>query len=160
MEPTREFSSLQRKILQIIQDSIPDSPSPFACMARQLGVQEQFVLDFLQDLQKNGYIRRFGATLRHQEAGYDCNVMVAWLVEDGRDMDEISTIVSARDEITHCYKRRSCPDWPYNLYTMVHGKSREECLRVVEQISQATGISQYELLFSEGELKKTSMRYF
>jgi DNA-binding Lrp family transcriptional regulator len=160
MQPSSRaaFDTIQRKILQMVQDDLPDSPVPFAVIAESLGVDEQYVLDFLRSLAEDGSIRRFGATLRHQEAGYGCNVMVAWRVD--RDMERISRIMTARPEITHCYQRASCPEWPFNLYTMVHGKSSEDCQRVVQELREATGIESFEMLYSEDELKKTSMRYF
>jgi DNA-binding Lrp family transcriptional regulator len=153
-----DFDTIQRRILQMVQDDLPDSPVPFAVIAESLGVDEQYVLQFLRGLKKDGSIRRFGATLRHQEAGYGCNVMVAWRVDE--DMERISRIMTERSEITHCYQRASCPEWPFNLYTMVHGKSSEDCRRVIRELREATGIESFEMLFSAGELKKTSMRYF
>jgi len=154
------FSDLEERILRIVQDSLPDSPTPFASIASSLGVDEQVVIDLLVRLKESGAIRRFGATLRHQEAGYGANVMVAWFVDGDQDMQEVSRIMAERPEITHCYQRRSCYEWPYNLYTMVHARSQEECLTIVRQLQEETGISLYEMLFSHEELKKTSMRYF
>lgn len=160
MENNRNFSLLERKILQLVQTTLPDSATPFADIAEQLGIDEQFILQFLTELKQKGYIRRFGATLRHQEAGYDCNVMVAWQVKDSESIEQISKIMIERPEITHCYQRKNSPKWPYNLYTMIHGKNQKECLKVVGELQKVTGIENYELLFSEGELKKTSMQYF
>ena len=68
--------------------------------------------------------------------------------------------MAKRPEISHCYLRRNCMDWPYNVYTMIHGKSREDCMRVVEELCRQTGVTQYDTLFSHKELKKTSMQYF
>jgi DNA-binding Lrp family transcriptional regulator len=158
--PSPEFTPEEREILRMVQGTLPDSKAPFAMIAERLGLDEDTVLDFLNRLKNRGLIRRFGATLRHQEAGYDCNVMVAWLVENEQDMDRVSTVMRNRPEITHCYQRRTCPEWPFNLYTMVHGKSSEQCRRIVDELQQETGISRYELLFSDKELKKTSMVYF
>ncbi len=158
-EENMEFGTKEKYILRMVQDTLPDSATPFACIARQVGSTEQEVLSLLQDLKKRGYIRRFGATLRHQEAGFDCNVMVAWQVPSD-NIHEISQIMVSRPEITHCYQRRSTPAWPFNLYTMLHGQSREQCLQVVRELQEQTGLQNYETLFSVQELKKTSMRYF
>lgn len=154
------FNPLQKKILRIVQDTLPDSQNPYYEIAKKLGTQEEYVLNFLKQLKSEGYIRRFGATLRHQEAGYGCNVMVAWFVDGDKDIDKIGQIMRDCPEISHCYQRKNCYEWPYNLYTMVHGKTRQECLEVVEKLSQQTDIAMYELLFSDEELKKTSMQYF
>ena len=86
--------------------------------------------------------------------------MVAWYVEEGQDIDKIGQIMASRPEITHCYERRNCLDWPYNLYTMIHGQSEDDCERVISELVQTTGVTQYEILFSCKELKKTSMEYF
>ena len=158
--PPPEFTPQERAILRMVQGTLPDSITPFAVIAEKLGMDEESVLEFLNRLKDRGLIRRFGATLRHQEAGYDCNVMVAWLVEGDEHMDRVSRVMMNRPEITHCYQRRTCPEWPFNLYTMVHGKSSQQCRRIVEELQQETGISRYELLFSDKELKKTSMVYF
>lgn len=156
----RSFSSYEQDILRLVQGTLPDSPTPFASIAQQLDVSEEEVLSLLQELKDQGIIRRFGATLRHQEAGYECNVMVAWQVPQNWDLLEVSRIMCARPEITHCYQRRNCPEWPFHLYTMVHGRSEADCRRVVEEIQTQTGLNRFELLFSHQELKKTSMQYF
>ncbi|MFP4284858.1 MAG: Lrp/AsnC family transcriptional regulator [Desulfovermiculus sp.] len=156
----RPFDSTEQGILRLVQGTLPDSPTPFAAIAKQLGVSEAQVLCLLQELKSQGIIRRFGATLRHQEAGYDWNVMVAWQVPSSRDMEEVSRTMCARPEITHCYQRRNCPEWPFNLYTMIHGRSEADCKKVVEQLRDQTGLENFELLFSHQELKKTSMQYF
>ncbi|MGM0423405.1 MAG: Lrp/AsnC family transcriptional regulator [Thermodesulfobacteriota bacterium] len=155
----RDFTEKEKRILRLVQDTLPDSSTPFASIAHQAGVQEADVLKLLMELKNTGCIRRFGATLRHQEAGYDCNVMVAWQVPRDR-IQEISLIMSARPEITHCYQRRSTESWPFNLYTMIHAKSKDNCLQLIKDLADTTGLDSYEALFSIQELKKTSMRYF
>lgn len=159
-EQPQELSPSERAVLRIVQNTIPDSPTPFWDIARKLDLTEEQVLQLLRRLKEDGSIRRFGATLYHQEAGYGANVMVAWLVEPKEAVERISRIMTARSEITHCYERRTCPEWPYNLYTMIHGKSRDHCRRIVLDLAEQTGLDRYELLFSDRELKKTSMRYF
>lgn len=155
-----DFTETERQILRIVQATLPDSATPFADIATLVGSTEDEVLALLTKLKEGGQIRRFGATLRHQQAGYKFNAMVAWYVEDGFDVDAVGRIMAARPEISHCYLRRNCMDWPYNVYTMIHGKSREDCMRVVEELCEQTGVTQYDTLFSQKELKKTSMKYF
>lgn len=159
-EQAKTFTSLEKLILRIVQDTLPDSPTPFADIAKSLNVDEDTVIDFLQEMKDKGYIRRFGATLRHQEAGYDCNVMVAWQIPADKDIDSIAETMVNRPEISHCYKRKSADEWPYDLYTMIHGKSEQDCKRIVSELENITGVQNYELLFSDRELKKTSMQYF
>lgn len=154
------FTEQEKKILRIVQTDLPDSETPFADIAEVAGVGEDEVLSLLSRLKADGCIRRFGATLRHQQAGYGFNAMVAWYVDGDGDIADIGRSMAKRPEITHCYERENCLDWPYNLYTMIHGQSRNDCQRVVEELMAETGVYQYEMLFSNEELKKTSMKYF
>ncbi|NLY42101.1 MAG: Lrp/AsnC family transcriptional regulator [Desulfovibrionales bacterium] len=154
------FTSEERHILRIVQDTLPDSATPYADIAALTGTTEDVVLNLLRTLKTGGQIRRFGATLRHQQAGYSFNAMVAWYVEEGMDVDEAGQIMAARPEISHCYLRRNCMDWPYNIYTMIHGRNQDDCMHVVQELIKQTGVTQYDILFSLKELKKTSMRYF
>jgi siroheme decarboxylase len=148
-----------KKIIGLIQGDIPLHPEPFAVMARTIGISEAEFISRVEDLKKRGVIRRFGATLRHQEAGYRSNAMVAWSVPEER-LEEVGEALARRREVTHCYQRNPQGDWPYNLYTMIHGSSREECRKIAEKMSESVGIKEYRLLFSEKEFKKTSMAYF
>ncbi len=159
MDP-EQLTEQEKQVLRIVQSDLPDSEVPFAQIARETGLEEQRVLDLLRRFKEKGYIRRFGATLRHQQAGYGHNAMVAWYVESEEDVPRVGEIMAQRSEITHCYERASCLDWPYNLYTMIHGRNREDCIRVVQELARETGVQDYEMLFSYEELKKTSMQYF
>lgn len=153
------FSELDREILRRVQGNLPDSATPYADIAREAGASEAHVLSLLSRLTETGAIRRFGATLKHQKAGYGANVMVAWYVPE-EDVDRLGAIMAERPEISHCYHRVNCLDWPFNLYTMVHGRTQADCQAVVDAVSEATGVSDYAMLFSLRELKKVSMRYF
>ena len=153
------FSETERRILRMAQADLPDSATPYADMAAAAGATETEVLELLTRLKESGAIRRFGATLRHQKAGYGANAMVAWYVDDD-DMARVGAYMSSRREISHCYHRINCLDWPYNLYTMMHASSPEECRRIVEDLARESGIDDYAMLLSRKELKKTSMEYF
>ena len=148
-----------RKIIRLIQGDIPLDARPFAIMAQQAGMEEEEFINGIKDLRKRGILRRFGATLRHQEAGFRSNAMVAWIVPEEK-VEQTGMILSKFREVTHCYNRIPREDWLYNLYTMIHGSSREECRRIAEKMSRDSGIRDYSLLFSEKEFKKTSMEYF
>lgn len=154
------FTPSENAALRMVQGDLPDCVDPFARIAEQADLTEEEVLSLLRRLKEQGVIRRFGATLRHQQAGYGDNAMVAWHVEQDRDLDAVGALMASRPEISHCYQRRNCAAWPYNLYTMVHARSRQECLDVVRELSRASNVSQYDILFSRRELKKTSMVYF
>ncbi|WP_235896676.1 Lrp/AsnC family transcriptional regulator [Oceanidesulfovibrio marinus] len=162
----REFSEKERAILREVQGVLPDDPAPFARIAEKVGATEDEVLQLLQECVESGVIRRFGASLKHQKAGFGANVMVAWRVEDDAVRDAAGTHMAKSRHVSHAYYRKppasgeAAERWPYSLYTMVHGKSREECLATVEELSRDTGIEDYALLFSQKELKKSSMTYF
>ncbi len=156
----KEFTETEKMILALAGDDLPDSATPFADIARRVGVDESQVIGLLARLKDGGVIRRFGATLRHQKAGWGHNAMVAWRVEPERNPEAVGQALADRPEISHCYLRRTYPEWPYNLYTMIHGRNPGDCLKVAEELSRQTGISDYQVLQSVRELKKTSMRYF
>ena len=155
----RMIDQVDKKIISLTQGDIPLDERPFAVMAEKIGITEEEFLRRITDLKKRGIIRRFGATLRHQEAGYRSNAMVAWLVPEDR-IEEVGKILAGFRGVTHCYERRPQKDWPYNLYTMIHGSNREECYQMAERMSRKAQIKDFTLLFSEEEFKKTSMKYF
>lgn len=153
------IEDIDKRIIGQIQGDIPLEIRPFAVMAEEIGISETEFIKRIRVMQEKGIIRRFGATLRHQEAGFSANAMVAWIVPVDR-IDEIGKTMSEFPVVTHCYHRRPQKDWDYNLYTMIHGDTEEECVSIAGQISEKTGIHDYSILFSLKEFKKTSMEYF
>jgi DNA-binding Lrp family transcriptional regulator len=148
-----------KKIIGLLQDDIPMDPRPFAIMADQVGITEEQFLSRVKSMVDSGIIRRFGATLHHQKAGFSANAMVAWIVPDSK-VEEAGRIMAGFREVSHCYQRVTQGDWKYNVYTMIHGNSRDECREIARRISKNTGINEYAVLFSEKEFKKTSMEYY
>jgi len=157
--PSSMIDETDKRIIQLIQGDLPVDLRPFAVLARKLGMEEGKFIERVKSLKQRGIIRRFGATLRHQEAGFSANAMVAWMVPE-KKMEEVGEAMAAFREVTHCYQRQSHKGWKYNLYTMIHGESEEQCYRIAEKMSAETGMTNYVLLFSEKEFKKTSMKYF
>lgn len=153
------LTDLEKKVLQAIQDDMPICEKPYGVIAEKLKITEESVIDILRNLCSKGFIRRFGATLRHQKSGFTSNAMVAWLVNENEVADTGKTM-SSFNEVSHCYRRSPQSDWKYNLYTMIHATDESECIEKVNRISSITGIKNYEILFSKKELKKTSMVYF
>ena len=152
-------SEKDRKIIKSIQGDLPFDLKPFQVVAQRIGIPEEELIERVRELKESGFIRRFGATLRHQEAGFKANVMVAWFVPEER-IKEAGRVLAEFPEVSHCYQRRPHDDWHYNLYSMIHGASRSECNKLAEKMAKAIGVSEYELLFSEKEFKKTSMEYY
>ncbi len=153
------LSELDKKVISSIQGDIPVTKNPYGQLAKTIGITEDEFLETLQALSERGIIRRFGATLRHQKSGFTANAMIAWQADE-KKVEEIGSKMANFKEVSHCYRRNPAPDWPYNLYTMVHAKSEDECYETAKSISYETGVEKYSLLFSKKELKKTSMRYF
>lgn len=151
--------NLDKKIIAQIQGDIPVDPRPFAVMADRIGISEDQFISRLKNLIEDGTIRRFGATLYHKEAGIRANAMAAWFVPEDR-IEETGRALAQFKEVTHCYQRPPQKDWRYNLYTMIHGKSDEDCRAIAKRMSGQVGIKDYTLLFSKKEFKKTSMEYF
>lgn len=153
------LTDLEKKIIALLQTDIPIVKRPFLEMAEKIGITEEKFLSILKNLDNQGMIRRFGATLKHQKSGFKANAMVAWKVDEDR-VEKTGNIMAGFSEITHCYRRDPAPGWKYNLYTMVHASNEDECHAIAKRISEAVGEEEYELLFSREELKKTSMTYF
>jgi DNA-binding Lrp family transcriptional regulator len=153
------LTELYKRIIASIQGDIPMTERPYLEIAENLGISEDLLLKSLKKLCDKGVIRRFGATLRHQQSGYEANAMVAWQVDEN-DIDTVGKKVASFRAVSHCYRRNPRDDWPYNLYTMIHAKDEASCLKIARNISEKTSIDNYTLLFSREELKKTSMEYF
>jgi siroheme decarboxylase len=153
------LSELDKKVILALQRDLEICPRPFREVAELLGIREEELLAVIRSLMDRGYIRRFGATLRHQQSGYEANALVAWAVPEA-DLKRIGRHLASQRAVTHCYARQPAPSWPYNLYTMIHGRTPDECVQIAAQMAAETGIDDYEMLFSETELKKTTMRYF
>ncbi len=155
-----QFTDVENRILHIVQADLPDSLTPYADIAAAVGTDEQTVLDLINRMKDEGTIRRFGVSLKHQKAGYSHNAMVAWRIDDSL-IDEAGKQAARNPLISHCYHRPSDhPEWPYTLYTMIHGRHETEYLDVVEQLRKETALDEYAVLSSLKELKKISMTYF
>jgi len=156
----RVFSEQERAILRIVQKNLPDSLTPYADIAAAAGVDENTVLRLLQEMVQEGSIRRFGASLKHQKAGFTHNAMVAWIVSE-EEADAAGKAAAGHPLVSHCYYRPSpVADWPYELYTMIHGRHPDEYKEVIEGLRATTSLRDFAVLESVRELKKVSMTYF
>lgn len=153
------MNELDKKIIASVQADIPITERPYAEIAEQLGIPEETLLDKLSLYCKEGIIRRFGATLRHQKSGFSANAMVAWKVDEER-ISEVGELFSSFRQVSHCYRRNPTPEWQYNLYTMVHAHDFDSCRETAREMASTGSVSHYEILFSKNELKKISMAYF
>jgi DNA-binding Lrp family transcriptional regulator len=153
------LTELDKKIVRELQNDLPLCSQPFKAIAEQVGISEDELLAEIHRLKQQGIIRRFGAIVYHRNLGIVANAMVVWRAPKEK-VQEIGEIMATFPEVTHCYERPTYPDWKYNLFTMIHGESKDECERVIAQISEQTGVKDYKQLYSTKELKKVSMKYF
>jgi siroheme decarboxylase len=154
-----DLDSIDRKILVALQGDLDDSPEPYAGIASDVNISETEVIQRIKRMQEDGIIRRIGAMIRHIEAGIGFNGMIVWKVEPAR-IEEAGRLMAGFPEVTHCYERPPFGEKGGTLFTMVHASSESGCLDIVQLMSEKTGVKEYEILFSERELKKVSMTYF
>lgn len=154
-----KLSELDKKIISRLQGDLPLVEFPFKQLAAEVGTTEEEVLERVQSYLDAGIMRRLGTILRHHLAGFTVNAMCCWVVPEEK-VEETGNIMASFKEASHVYQRPTFHDWPYNLFTMLHGKSEEELQKVAAEISAQTGIKEYRLLYSTREYKKTSMKYF
>lgn len=150
--------TLDPRLIAAFERDLPLEPRPFRVLAEEAGVTEGKLLEALQSAIRQRVVRRYGAIVRHQPLGYKANAMVVWQVPEER-IEEVGQLFAAREEVSHCYQRPPFADFPYSLYTMVHAQSREQCEGIAQEMSRASGVSDYQLLFSLREFKKTSPVY-
>ena len=153
------LTDLDKKIIARLQGDLPLVVEPFVAVAREVGISEEELLQRINDYLQAGVLRRMGTILRHHKAGFNANAMCAWNVPD-EQAEEVGQVMAEFREASHVYQRPTYPDWPYALFTMLHGKSQEDLEQVAEAISKRVGITDYKLLYSTKEYKKTSMKYF
>ena len=144
-------------LLRAVQDGLKLAKQPYQDLGVEMGMSEDEVIQRLRALVGEGVIRRFAAAIGHRALGIAANAMIVWKVPS-QDVERIGRIVASFEDVTHCYERAIQPEWPYNLYAMVHSRSREECMRIASEIARATEVDEFKVLFSEAEYKKTSAR--
>ncbi len=148
-----------RQILCQLQDGFKLETRPFKRIANHVGCSEDEVMEIVRKCCNDGIIRRIGAAVRPEQTGYTANALVAWKVDAG-NVDDFGSSLAAMREISHCYARECPEDWPYNMFTMIHSRSEDKLVDLVNEIAERFSIDQYKILRTVRELKKTSMRYF
>ena len=143
-----------KKIILALNRPLGIIKRPFAPAAEGLGWNEDKLLRTIRSYKRKGLIRRLGLVLAHRKIGLKSNVMVAWNVPESRITRAVKAFGEAK-EVSHCYQRESFPDWPYNLYTMVHTRNKRSSLLVISKLSRKCGVKDYRTLFTIKEFKKT-----
>lgn len=156
-----QCDSRDRALLQAVEDGLPLVPRPFAALGERLGMPEGEVMARFWMLKNLGVIKRFGVVVRHHELGYRANAMVVWDIPDER-VGALGLELGGVPFVTLCYRRpRRLPLWPYNLFTMIHGRDREQVLERVAELVSAFGLQDvpHDVLFSRRRFKQRGARY-
>ena len=155
-----ELDAIDRALIVATQGGLPLVARPYEKLGEQLGISADEVLRRLQAMLASGVIRRIGAVPNHYAIGWTANGMTVWDVADA-SVDELGARIGGLDFVTHCYRRpRALPAWPYNLFAMVHGASRDEVQDKASLIAAILGAScrGSDILFSTRILKKSGLR--
>jgi DNA-binding Lrp family transcriptional regulator len=151
------LDDLDRLLLAELSAGLPAGPRPYAEVARRVGVPEANIFGRIRSLTERGVIRRIAAVVHDAKLGYDGNAMVAWQVPEGA-LERAGETAAARPEVSHAYARRTTGRWPFNLYTMIHARSREELEKVVEELRPVLG-GDFRVLYTVREYTKRPPDY-
>jgi len=154
-----DLTELEVAAIRLVQDDLANVERPFAVLGEQLGISEGDVLALIASFKERKLMRRFAAVMNHRSAGFKANAMGVWAVPD-EQLDAIGPQMARFAAVSHCYKRPTYDDWPYSVFTMVHGRTARDCEATIEAIRTETGVDEYALLWSIKEYKKVRVRYF
>ncbi|AWB10732.1 transcriptional regulator, AsnC family [Thermodesulfobium acidiphilum] len=154
-----KIDDLDIKLIKLLQEDIPLVERPFLEISKKLNITEKEVISWVKKSLNSGLMRRFGARISHRKIGINANPMIAWKIPESR-VEECGNILAKNPDVTHCYERATSDEWPYNIYTMIHCKSKSEADKIAKSLSDQIKITDYILLYSIRELKKTHMAYF
>jgi len=152
-----ELSDKERTVLHQLQDDMPDDLAPYDILAERAGIDPDEFVEIAQRLLDSGLLRKVTALLNHYQAGFKANAMCIWKLP-AEDVDAAGEKMAQFTEVTHCYRRPVNEDWPYAIFCMVHGRSKEEAEAVVQKISDAINPIELVIVYSTHELKKRSLR--
>jgi DNA-binding Lrp family transcriptional regulator len=157
--PAETLTEREKALVRALQDGLPVVPAPFDEIAERAGWTAADAIRQVRDWLTSGVIRRFGAVVGHRRLGYSANGMAVFSIRPER-IDAAGRAIAAHPEVTHCYRRRPLPDFPYTLFAMMHGGSEAEVRERARAMAEEVGAEAWDVLFSLTEFKKTLMRYF
>ncbi|HET6449242.1 MAG TPA: Lrp/AsnC family transcriptional regulator [Conexibacter sp.] len=158
LEP-QPYDDFDIAVIRALQGDMPVIAEPYAPAAAALGIPQERFLAHLSGMQERGLLRRVAAILYHRRAGFSANGMGVWKVPDEQILDVGRQMAAVRG-ISHCYQRPTYADWPYSVFTMAHGRSKEECDAILDSIAETHGITERATLYSSTEFKKIRLLYF
>ncbi len=154
-----DYDEFDREVIRATQGDMAVAAEPYAPAAARLGIGEPALLEHMAAMKERGILRRVAAILYHRRAGFSANGMGVWKVPEDR-IAEIGPRMAAFRGISHCYERPTYEDWPYSVFTMAHGRSKEECDAILDAIADEFGITERATLYSSTEFKKIRLLYF
>jgi len=146
-------------VIKALQKDIDVVAEPFKKITEELGMRYERLFEIAHELKNAGVMRRFATILNHRKAGFGANAMSVWAVPEEQG-EEIGRQLAEFSAVSHCYLRPSYPNWPYNLFAMVHAKTQEACDTLIEEMAEETGLKEYGKLYSTVEFKKQRLVYF
>jgi siroheme decarboxylase len=157
--PAAPLTAAEREAVRILQEPLPLDAEPFDALAERADIGFGNLLARARALAETGVLRRLAGLLHHRRAGFTANVMGVWVVPEAR-IEAAGAAAASFRAVSHCYQRPTHADWPYSLFTMVHGRTHEECLGVLDAIARAASLGERAALWTRREWKKVRLRYF
>jgi siroheme decarboxylase len=154
-----ELASRDKEFIRELQKDLEVTPRPFDTLAKNLGITVDELFKKAIEYETMGVMRRFAAILRHRDAGFAANGMIVWMVPEDK-IDEVGYKLASFAQVSHCYRRPVYPDWPFNLFSMIHARTIEAAKKIAIELSNFVGINEYKILFSSREFKKERVKYF
>jgi siroheme decarboxylase len=154
-----ELASRDKEFIRELQKDLEVTPRPFDTLAKNLGITVDELFKKAIEYETMGVMRRFAAILRHRDAGFAANGMIVWMVPEDK-IDEVGYKLASFPQVSHCYRRPVYPDWPFNLFSMIHARTIEAAKKIAIELSNFVGINEYKILFSSREFKKERVKYF
>jgi len=154
-----DLTELDIAVIRALQGDMPVIPEPYAPAAAEVGISQDELLTHLESMRERKALRRVAAILYHRRAGFSANGMGVWAVPEERIM-EVAPLMASFRGISHCYQRPTYEDWHYSVFTMAHGRSKEECDAILDSIAEESGIEDRRTLYSSTEFKKIRLLYF
>ena len=154
-----ELTSRDKDFIKELQKDLQVIPRPFDGSANNLGITIDELFEKAREYESIGVMRRFAAILRHRDVGFTANGMIVWKVPDNK-IDEVGYKLASFPQVSHCYRRPVYPDWPFNLFSMIHARTIDGAKKIATELSQFVGMDEYRILFSSKEFKKERVKYF
>ena len=161
LPPQAQIDEQDEALIELIQTGLPLTARPYAEIGKQVGMTEEQVINRIACLNESKIIKRFGIVVRHHELGYKANAMTVWNIDDEK-ISQLGACMGEFDFVTLCYRRpRRLPEWPYNLFTMIHGKDRQHVLSNIELLVNKCGLDavEYQVLFRTRRFKQRGAIY-